>query len=442
MESLTSADSSGVGASAGLPPAAPPGAGGRPAGASHGPGRSTPKSSPPPLPTPGTTPRFATPDPFVVLAEPDGVAARRARPVGRRRRLAPRSRRRSRWPSSSSGPARAADPRVRQVSSADYADSRGRGGAGLDHRHRSSRPAHNGLPLGRRHRGRGRRHARPARVQRRPRARRADPDEAMDDAVERATRMLGATKAQSVRCTVVFDPRVVSTLIAVVASALSGEAVVKGRSFFAGRLGESVGDAGGHVGRRPDRRPGLRRGLERRRRSGLPAQRADRRRACCGCSSTTPSRLAEPAPSRRDRRCAAASPGRPAGCRALVLSPGRGDGDEILADGRRRPLRAVGHRHPLGRQPGERRLLGGRRGPDDPRRRPGQPVREVTVASTLQRMLQSIVDDRWRSALAPRLGGGSDPRDRGDAAVRRTNRRRRDDAGRAGGRGGRLGVLA
>ena len=60
----------------------------------------------------------------------------------------------------------------------------------------------------------------------------------------RATRMLGAQKAQSGHCTVVFDPRVVSTLLAVVASALSGEAVVKGRSFFAGRIGESVAVGG------------------------------------------------------------------------------------------------------------------------------------------------------------------------------------------------------
>ena len=66
----------------------------------------------------------------------------------------------------------------------------------------------------------------------------------MDDAVLRAMRMLGAQKARSARCTVVFDPRVVSTLLAVVASALSGEAVVKGRSFFAGRIGETVATGG------------------------------------------------------------------------------------------------------------------------------------------------------------------------------------------------------
>ncbi|MGO9921011.1 MAG: metallopeptidase TldD-related protein, partial [Isosphaeraceae bacterium] len=52
--------------------------------------------------------------------------------------------------------------------------------------------------------------------------------------------MLGAAKVASDRLTVVFDRRVASTLLAIVSSALSGEAVVKGRSFFAGRVGEKV----------------------------------------------------------------------------------------------------------------------------------------------------------------------------------------------------------
>ena len=67
---------------------------------------------------------------------------------------------------------------------------------------------------------------------------------AVSEAVDRAVRMLGATKGSSGRLTVVFDRRVASTLLSVISAALSGEAVIKGRSFFAGRLGEVVGDAG------------------------------------------------------------------------------------------------------------------------------------------------------------------------------------------------------
>ena len=65
-------------------------------------------------------------------------------------------------------------------------------------------------------------------------------DEAASDAISRATRMLGAVKPASMRCTAVFDPRTAATLLAVIGSALSGEAVVYGRSFFANRVGEEV----------------------------------------------------------------------------------------------------------------------------------------------------------------------------------------------------------
>lgn len=64
--------------------------------------------------------------------------------------------------------------------------------------------------------------------------------EAADDAVERATRMLGSHKPPSARLPVVFDTRITATLLSILAGTLSGEAVLKGRSLFAGRVGESV----------------------------------------------------------------------------------------------------------------------------------------------------------------------------------------------------------
>jgi PmbA protein len=60
------------------------------------------------------------------------------------------------------------------------------------------------------------------------------------DATNRATRMLGATKPASMKCTAVFDPRTAATLLAIIGGSLSGEAVVRGRSFFANRIGEEV----------------------------------------------------------------------------------------------------------------------------------------------------------------------------------------------------------
>ncbi|MFZ0668192.1 MAG: TldD/PmbA family protein [Acidimicrobiales bacterium] len=68
-----------------------------------------------------------------------------------------------------------------------------------------------------------------------------DPEEIADDAIERATRLIGAKKIPSSSCTVVLDRRVASTLLAVISGALSGEAVTKSRSMFAGRVGELVG---------------------------------------------------------------------------------------------------------------------------------------------------------------------------------------------------------
>jgi PmbA protein len=67
-----------------------------------------------------------------------------------------------------------------------------------------------------------------------------DLDKAAREAAERATRLLGAVKPPSKRTTVVLDPFVTSQFLSVVSSTLNGESVAKGRSLFAGRLGEAV----------------------------------------------------------------------------------------------------------------------------------------------------------------------------------------------------------
>ena len=69
-----------------------------------------------------------------------------------------------------------------------------------------------------------------------------DVGKASADAVDRATRLLGAKKPHSSRLTVVLDQRVTATLLGIIASTLSGEEVSKGRSLFADRLGEEVGN--------------------------------------------------------------------------------------------------------------------------------------------------------------------------------------------------------
>ncbi len=67
-----------------------------------------------------------------------------------------------------------------------------------------------------------------------------DLDKAAREASERATRLLGATKPASKRTTVVLDPMVAAQFLGIISSTLNGEAVVKGRSLFADRIGDDV----------------------------------------------------------------------------------------------------------------------------------------------------------------------------------------------------------
>ncbi len=60
------------------------------------------------------------------------------------------------------------------------------------------------------------------------------------EAVDRATRLLGATKPGSGRLTIVLEPRLALTLLGIVSGMLSGDVVVKGRSPFGDRVGEQI----------------------------------------------------------------------------------------------------------------------------------------------------------------------------------------------------------
>ncbi len=60
------------------------------------------------------------------------------------------------------------------------------------------------------------------------------------DAVERATRLLGATQPASIRTTAVLEPRHAASLLGIVGGMLGGERVLKGRSPFADRAGDAI----------------------------------------------------------------------------------------------------------------------------------------------------------------------------------------------------------
>lgn len=67
-----------------------------------------------------------------------------------------------------------------------------------------------------------------------------DPVAIGQEAAFKAVRMLGARRLGTRRVPVVFDPYVATNFLGIIASALTAEAVQKGRSLFAGKIGKTV----------------------------------------------------------------------------------------------------------------------------------------------------------------------------------------------------------
>jgi PmbA protein len=348
---------------------------------------------------------FATPDEHVQLAVPDGVAAvpidlwddaLASVPTTSKVELA----------LALEAQARGADPRIRQVDAADYGDasvemalvsttgirasSRKTSGyisVGVIAGEGESSQTAGGFSVGRGFAG-------------------LDPDKATSDAVKRAVRLIGATKGPSGRSTVVFDRRIATTLLSVVSSALSGEAVAKGRSFFAGRIGELVGDVGLTLVDDPtDPRA-----------YGAAAYDAEglacRRNVLIDSGvlrgflydTVSASRSGVSSTGSAVRGGFAGTPG--PGCRALTLAPGPEGYDEDAV------LAVVGEglfiQSMTGVHSGVNPISGdfsvGAEGLMIRDGKLAEPVREITVASTLQRMLQSLVavgaDVEWLPGIA------------------------------------------
>lgn len=347
--------------------------------------------------------RYASVDPHAVLAEPDGVDAAELDlcdpgfatvPTSKKTQMALELERQ----------ARSADPQVRQVDSADYGDSSvevalaSSTGIRAVTRRTSAYVSVSVIAgrVGESQTGTG------FSVGRSPLA--LDLERAAGDAVSRAVRMLGAGKIASGRFTVVLDPRVVSTLLAVVSSALSGEAVVKGRSFFAGRLGEAV--ATSRVTLVDDPTDPRAFGAASFDGEGLACRRnvlVDGGILRGFVYDSVSARRAGTAPTGSAVRGGYA--GTPvAGCRALALSPGDQDQAGILAAvGEGVFVQSVTGVH-SGVNPVSGDFSVGAEGLMIRTGALAEPVREVTVASTLQRMLRSVLhvgsDVEWLPGVA------------------------------------------
>ncbi|HUC05392.1 MAG TPA: TldD/PmbA family protein [Acidimicrobiales bacterium] len=335
--------------------------------------------------------RYATFDPDVVLAQPDGVAAVsldlwhdgvETTPMDRKVEMALELER------ATTG----TDPRVRRVRGAEYSDSRREVALASTTGIRSTARRTNAyLSVEAIAEDGGDTQIDYAySVGRSPDELSAD--DASKDAIVRATRLLGAQKAKSTRCTVVFDPRVVSTILAVVSSALSGEAVVKQRSFFAGRIGEPVANASVTLVDDPTDVRAF--GASSHDGEGLAC-----RRNVLISDGVLRMFVYDALSARRARTSSTGSAvrggfaGTPsAGCRALVLTPGSRSAEEILGQvGEGLFVQSVSGVH-SGVNPVSGDFSVGAEGLMISGGALAGPVREVTVASTLQRMLQSVVE--------------------------------------------------
>jgi PmbA protein len=219
-----------------------------------------------------------------------------------------------------------------------------------------------------------------------------DVEEAANDAAARAVRLLGATQPRSRRLPVVLDPLVTRSLLSIVGGALGGEAIVKGRSMFVGRFGEPV--AAPRLTLVDDPTDGAAFGAATHDAEGVATRRvelivdgvlhgalhnlATGRRVAAG---TTGSAV---------RGGYASAPG--TGARALTLVPGSRSPDEILARaGEALYVQSVSGLH-SGTNPISGDFSVGAEGLMVRNGSYAEPVREVTIASTLPRMLNGVVE--------------------------------------------------
>jgi PmbA protein len=217
-----------------------------------------------------------------------------------------------------------------------------------------------------------------------------DADEAAADAATRAIRLLGATKPPTRRLPVILDPLVTRSLLAIIGSALGGEAVLKSRSMFVGREGEQVAAAGVTLREDPTRPDAL--GASSHDAEGVPTRTVDLiegGRLLGFLQNTYTGRRSRVATTGSSVRAGFKStPG--VGARALYLEPGRLGPDEIMASvPEALYVQAVSGLH-SGTNPVSGDFSVGAEGLLVRGGAFAEPVREVTIASTLQRMLLDV----------------------------------------------------
>jgi PmbA protein len=217
-----------------------------------------------------------------------------------------------------------------------------------------------------------------------------DLDRAARDAAERAIRLLGARQPATQRTAMVLEPRMTGALLGIIGGTLNGEAVLKGRSLFTNRVGEAIASqlvtlvddptVAEAYGAAPFDAEGLatRRNtlVERGVLQGFLHNTYTGRRSGTGSTGSAV------------RGGFKSTPG--VGARALTLQPGSRVLDELLRDiGDAVLVQSMTGLH-SGVNPISGDFSVGIEGMLVRGGEPTEPIREATVASTLQRMLLEI----------------------------------------------------
>jgi PmbA protein len=214
-------------------------------------------------------------------------------------------------------------------------------------------------------------------------------EQAADDAVLRATRLLGSTKPATQRVTLVLEPRMTATILGIVGGMLNGEAMLKGRSPFRDRVGEPIASPLLTFVDDPTDPQSL--GAEAHDGEGLACRRNE---LVVGgvlqgfLHNTYTGRRSGTASTGSAQRGVSSTPG--VGAAALAVAPGRGTHEEILAsiDNGLFVTSMAGLHSGVNPVSGDFSV-----GVEGLMVRNGalaEPVREATIASTIQRLLLDI----------------------------------------------------
>jgi PmbA protein len=218
-----------------------------------------------------------------------------------------------------------------------------------------------------------------------------DVDTVVAMAVERSTRLLGATQPATRRLPVIFDPMVTASVLALVGSALSGEAVLKGRSMFADRVGEAIAAPAVTIVDDPTNPDAF--GASPVDGEGVPTRTVPlvRDGVLLGfLQNLYTARRSGAATTGSAVRGYASTPG--VGARALRFAPGAKTAAEVLgAVPEALYVQSVSGLH-SGTNPVSGDFSVGAEGLMVRDGHLAEPVREITVASTLPRMLQDVVE--------------------------------------------------